>query len=173
MNFVYFSQADPQWKDMVYGDCEPPTTLEVSGCGPVAMAMIISSLTNADVEPPEIANLAVQNEFRKCGVGTLHSFGPFVAKKYSLEFTELGQDLKKATDLLKNGGLIWASFGPGLFTDEGHLMVIKGVDENGFRLADPNSENGKTKGESNNKTYTASELLGEGGLRAMYGFSKP
>lgn len=173
MSFVYYSQTDPRWKDIQYGDCPSPSTIGSSGCGPAALAMIISTLTSNDVTPPEIANLAVQNGFRRCGNGTLHGIVPFIAEKYNLTFTNLTMDMSEAKKLLSAGGLIWASFGPGLFTDEGHLMVIKGVNENGFILADPYSENGKTKGESNNKIYTANELLGEGSLRAMYGFSKP
>ena len=179
---VYYRQDDPKWADDEYGNCISSTgssTIGSAGCGIASMAMIVSTLTSEQVDPPAMAKIAVDNGYRAndggaCD-GTSHALKNYVADRYNLKLVDLaGGDLDAAADILRKGGLIWAGFGTGTFTSQGHLMVIRKVSDDGqsFYIADPLSEGGITNGESNTKAYTKAELTGEGNLTSMYGFYK-
>src|SRR5581483_9508154 len=52
--FTIYSQYDPDWANKPYGD----TTIAAAGCGPSAMAMIITALTGQSVTPDVTAAYA-------------------------------------------------------------------------------------------------------------------
>ena len=49
-------------------------TISTSGCGPTSMAMVISSLTDYDVTPIDMASFSVENGYRTEDQGTSWSF---------------------------------------------------------------------------------------------------
>ncbi len=172
---VYYSQTDKKWKNDVYSSQNPPDpsqTIGSSGCGIVSISMVVETLTDSDFKPPEAAGWAVKNGFRTYDSGTSASALPAAAEKFNLNYSSLGTNLNEVEKVLKKGGLVIASVGPGTFTTQGHYIVIRKVDGNKFYIADPLSKDGITKGESNKRGYTAEELLNQGGLKGAWGFTK-
>ena len=72
VDILFFEQSAPAWKDKLYGS-DPIGT---HGCGPTAMAMVISSLTDYRVDPTTVANWSVQNGYHPAAAGCLPRTDP-------------------------------------------------------------------------------------------------
>ena len=75
--FIYFNQADAAWNDNGY-------QIKSSGCGPSAMAVCISSLTNKWVTPVDTTVWAYKNGYYS-SAGASHEMVPALAQQYKLE----------------------------------------------------------------------------------------
>lgn len=122
--FVYYNQGDQQWNN----DGLP---IALAGCGPSSLAMIIATLKDKSVTPVVTAKYLQS-------IGSWDSNGlqwhgiPTIAKKYNLEYTDLGTDWEAAKKSLREGKLIMISGqGPSPFTSGGHLIVGRGITEDG------------------------------------------
>lgn len=91
--FIYFNQADAAWNDNGY-------QIKSSGCGPSAMAVCISSLTNKWVTPVDTTVWAYKNGYYS-SAGASHEMVPALAQQYKLECHGLGSDVSKVRDALK------------------------------------------------------------------------
>lgn len=134
---VYFNQADPLWANQPYGTDE----IEGYGCGPTAMAMAVSSLTNTESDPAQMAQWAYDHGQWAKRSGSYLSLVDTVAQSYGLLSESLSERTPEALirELL-NGKLIVALMGPGHFTKSGHFILLRGVTLTGSILvADPNS----------------------------------
>lgn len=132
-----FQQWDPKWGNMPYG---PHYSIAEGGCGITSCAMIISGLTQKQVEPPELAQ-KYGSKYAVVG-GSTYDLFPAVAQDYGLKLKRV-----KATSMdpvikhLKSGGLVVANMGPGHFTSGGHYIVLKGVSPDGkIYVNDPASK---------------------------------
>jgi hypothetical protein len=126
--FAVYSQYDPTWRDKPYGS----STIGVSGCGPSAMAMIITALTGSQVTPDIVAAWAGSHGLYIAGAGSSWSIGPDVAKQWNLKSSLIGANIARITATLQAGGLvITAGEGPKPFTSAGHFIVIRGVTADG------------------------------------------
>ena len=74
--FIYFNQADAAWNDNGY-------QIKSSGCGPSAMAVCISSLTNKWVTPVDTTVWAYKNGYYS-SAGASHEMVPALAQQYKL-----------------------------------------------------------------------------------------
>jgi hypothetical protein len=160
-NYVFYSQHDPKWASAPYGSSG---TISSSGCGPTSTAMAITNLTGKSILPPQIAT-----EFGYMHVGGGSSWALFTVapQKYGLKTTEIGTDTNRAKDVLKAGAVIIASGrGSNPFTGGGHIITIRGVDNEGnFLLGDPN------RAENNTKSFKPDELR-NAGLANMWAVTK-
>lgn len=134
---VYYNQADGAWAGQLYGR-DP---METFGCGPTAMAMLVSSLTDEDVDPLEMAELCVQAGYWAPGSGSYLSIVEGVANHYNLNCAPLSTADAPAVELeLAAGGVVVALMGPGHFTQNGHFILLHGATLDGkILVADPNS----------------------------------
>ena len=119
--FIYFNQADAAWNDNGY-------QIKSSGCGPSAMAVCISSLTNKWVTPVDTTVWAYKNGYYS-SAGASHEMVPALAQQYKLECHGLGSDVSKVRDALKKHPVV-ALMGPGYFTKKGHFIVLVAIDDN-------------------------------------------
>lgn len=127
--FTVYNQYDPAWKDLPYAS----STIGISGCGPAAMAMIITNLTGKAVTPVEAANYAAAKNLYVNGVGSSWSIGPVLAEKYGLRATAVGANVAEITAVLQKGGLVIApGSGADPFTSGGHFIVIRAVTAGGM-----------------------------------------
>ena len=135
---VYFNQLDSRWANEMYGRSG---TIGSSGCGPTALAIAVSTLTEKMVEPPEICEWSEDNGYRCEGNGSYHSLIPNGAKHYGLKVEKLGRSSKEELrEHLSSGKLVIAIMSKGHFTSSGHFIVLRGITEDGKVLvADPAS----------------------------------
>lgn len=136
---VYYNQTAPRWADESYGTDK----IGGYGCGPTAMAMAVSSLTDTDIDPAQMAQHCVDQGYWAKKHGSYHSIVPGVAEDFGLVCTPLPPDETDEDSIfrhLSNGSLIVALMGPGHFTSRGHFILLRGVTLDGSILvADPAS----------------------------------
>ena len=135
---VYYNQLDSKWANTMYGYSG---TIGQAGCGPTALAIIVSTLTDKIVTPVDAANWAVANGHRCEGDGSYHTVIPSGAKYYGLKVEGAKKNEgQKLVDALSEGKLIGALMNPGHFTSYGHFIVLRGVTADGkILVADPSS----------------------------------
>lgn len=137
LHTIYYNQTDPRWADKPYG------TDSIAGyaCGPTAMAMVISTLTDQLIDPPTMSQWAYENGYWASQSGTYHSFIQGASKAFGLECSSFTQRTGEALqNALLSGDLLVALMGPGHFTQGGHFIVLRGITLEGQVLvADPNS----------------------------------
>lgn len=135
---VYFNQGSETWADQPYGTDD----IGRYGCGPTAMAMVVSSMTGADSDPLQMAQLSVSlGHWAKRG-GSYLSVVEGLAAESGLTAVSLRERTPDALmEPLLNGNLLVALMGPGHFTKSGHFIVLRGVTLSGkILVADPNSQ---------------------------------
>lgn len=166
---VSYDQGDPKWADHPYGTGK--SSIAEGGCGITSLAMIIATLTNNKAITPLTLADKYGDTYHVDG-GTSWGLWPVAAGDYNLKEKDLGLDFNAAADIVKNGGLVIASAtAPSHFTGGGHLLVIRAVTASGeFLLDDPNGQG--HSGDSETRSFSADFLRGEGGIGALFGFTK-
>lgn len=136
---VYFNQLDNRWADKPYG---PNDTIGIAGCGPTALAMVVSTLTASTVDPISMSNWAYEQGYLAEGTGSFHSLIPDGAKHFGLQVEGAAtHEEQKVIDALSAGQLVIAIMGKGHFTSSGHFIVLRGItDEGRILVADPASK---------------------------------
>lgn len=131
--FTVYSQCDPAWGSKLYGT----DTICAAGCGPSAMAMIITAFTGKRVTPEETVPIAYQEgAWAGPGVGSWGTVSPKLAEHYGLKAKQLdmgdGDIVGQINKALSEGALISTS-GKGArpFFSGGHYIVIRAVTESG------------------------------------------
>lgn len=143
----YYNQKTGGYSYSTYGpenndwDGGYTATIASHGCGPTAMSIVVSTLTEKDVNPAITTEYACNHGycFRS---GTLNSFIKDYAIKQGLNVEMAGpNDKEKIISALKTQkALVVVSVGPGTFTSTAHYIVLRGANDNGQVLvADPNS----------------------------------
>jgi len=130
----------PLYKQNDYPQSYGSSTIAKSGCCTVSAAMVMNYY-GLNVDPVIISNLSASNGYYVPGSGTNHAgFYPFLAQKYQMKFTNLGEDWNRAINLLEaNKPLIVRGEGASPFTSTGHCIVVTGYDKNTqmFRVNNP------------------------------------
>lgn len=134
----YYNQSDPRWSDTPYGDTD---LLKTHGCGPTAVAMVISSFTPYQVTPPDMASWASEHGYCSRGEGSLHSLIPDALTFYGFSVHPLEErSVEAICRELHQGKIIIALMNKGFFTQSGHFLILTEVTDDGLlQLADPAS----------------------------------
>ncbi len=133
-NVPLLMQWDKRWGYEAYGD----SIIGLSGCGPTCLCMAYLYFTEDTTENPKtLAEFADENGFYTVG-GTSWSLWTEGAKLLGLSGQELPLDENRMKSALDNDGLIVCSMRPGDFTTTGHYILLRGYDEGGFLVNDPN-----------------------------------
>lgn len=119
--FTYFNQGDAAWNQNGY-------CIKSSGCGPTAMAVCITSLTNKWVTPIDTTVWAYEHGYYS-NAGSAHEVVPALAKNYQIGCSGLGTDYKKIRDALKKKHPVVGLMGPGYFTRGGHFITLVAIDD--------------------------------------------
>lgn len=162
--FTVYNQCDPAWANKAYGS----STICPSGCGPSAMAMIITALTGQRVTPYDTATYAGSKGMYIPGTGSSWSVAPVLAKHYNLKATFIGANMAKINATLKAGGLVVAAGHGALpFTSGGHYIVIRAVLDNGkWKVGDSGHRN------TSDKEWDAAPILANMGDGSVYAITK-
>lgn len=115
-------------------------TIGNSGCGPTSLAMVLSYYTRNNITPDTMADYAVSHGYRTSYEGTSWEIFNTIANEYNLEFMQTSSS-SEALDWLqtKSDALIICSMGPGLWTRQGHFIVVWGEQEGEVFINDPAS----------------------------------
>lgn len=135
---VYYNQGDERYKDKPYGT----DNIGGYGCGPTAMAIVVSSLTGETVDPVEMVKWSYDNGYWAPGGGSYHALIPGAAKAFGLKSEgSTAKEPQRIVDALSSGKLMVALMGKGHFTSGGHFIVLRGVTSGGkILVADPASK---------------------------------
>lgn len=130
-----FLQWDKRWGYNLYGE----DYIAIAGCGPTCLSMAYIYLKgDISMNPRKMAEWV--NDMGYCSLaGTKWSLWTEGVKKLGLSGYELSLSENIMKRQLDEGGLIICSMLPGDFTTTGHIILIRGYDENGFYVNDPNS----------------------------------
>lgn len=139
--FVVYNQEDSAWANNPYGS----TTVKAAGCGPSAMAAIITALTGKQVTPAETTKYADEKNLYVEGAGSSHSLPAVLAPNWGLTAKKIAKNTNDINTALRGGGLvIVAGTGAAPFTAAGHYIVIRGVTDSGkWKIADSNGSIGQ------------------------------
>ncbi len=134
-------QWDKRWGYDSYGD----EMIGIAGCGPVCLDMAYLYFTgDLDMNPRKMAQYAWDRGFYTQN-GTSWSLWTEGAAGLGLTGEVLPLDENRIKQTLDSGGLVVCSMGPGDFTTKGHFILIRGYDENGFYVNDPNRRSNSEK----------------------------
>lgn len=130
-----------QWEyaDVAYGEA----TVKETGCAPTAMSMVVSYLSGQTVTPREMVAWS-GNRFYVGTIGTGWSFFSAAAAHFGVgNVTETGS-AQEVLDALRAGRPVISSQSAGIFTSQGHFIVLRGVTAEGRILVnDPNDSEAK------------------------------
>lgn len=136
---VYYDQTAERWAEEPYGS----DTIGRYGCGPTAMAMVVSTLTDTSVDPAQMAQLCVDKGYWAKKHGSYWSIVSGTAEEFGLSCTSLPPeetDIDAIIHCLATGQMLVAMMGPGHFTNGGHFIILRGLTLDGSVLvADPAS----------------------------------
>ena len=159
-DFVYYCQSEAPWADAPYG----PDHVGGYGCGPTAMAIVVSSLTDDLVDPVEMARWAYEHHYWCSKSGSFHALIPNAAKAWGLPVEGCTpSEPQRLVDALSQGKLVVALMTKGHFTSGGHFIVLRGVQGDKILVADPSSYT------RSQKAWDLSIILNEASRRAAAG----
>lgn len=134
-------QWDKRWGYDLYGD----SMIGLAGCGPTCMTMAYLYYTgDLEMNPRKMAEYAQDNGYHS-EEGTSWSFWTDGAAGIGLCGEQLSLSQNSMEAVLDNGGLVVCSMAPGDFTITGHYILLRGYDENGFFVNDPNRNSNSEK----------------------------
>lgn len=138
-NFLYMSQHDPRWKDMGFKEGD---SLDIYGCGPTSVAMIVRAINGTDIDPYQVAQSMYEHGMYTPSAGSNHAIMTKGLAQYSIESTGFYDYSAQAMiSELEKGNMFAVLTKKGLFSNStGHFIVLVGLDENGnVLIADSNS----------------------------------
>ena len=134
-------QWDKRWGYETFGE----SIIGLSGCGPTCLAMAYVHLTGDTEENPRTMAEFAEEKGYYTTVGTSWTFWTEGVRDWGLEGQELPLDEGRMKKALDQGNLVVCSMRPGDFTTTGHYILIRGYDENGFFVNDPNRKSNSEK----------------------------
>ena len=129
-------QWDERWGYSVYGD----NMIAVNGCGPTAVAMVVSGLLcDPSVTPYKVAKFAEEQGYYAGESGTSWTLMSEGVQSFGIWGEELGLSRSEVFSALESGCPIICSMRPGDFTTTGHFIVLTKVENGKIKVNDPNS----------------------------------
>ena len=133
---VYFNQLDERYASQPYGT----DNIGGYGCGPTAMSIVVSSLTDETVDPVAMAQWSYENGYWCKSSGSYHALIPAAAEAWGLPVSGCTtSEPQRILDALADGKLVVAIMSEGHFTSSGHFIVLRGVKDGQIMVADPAS----------------------------------
>ena len=157
---VYYNQLDERYANEPYGTDD----IGGYGCGPTAMAIVVSSLTDEIVDPVAMAEWAYEHGQWCSKSGSYHTLIPAAAEAWGLPVEGCSaSEPQRIVDALSQGKLVVAIMTKGHFTSGGHFITLRGVQDGKILVADPSSY------PRSQKRWDLSLILNEASRRAGAG----
>lgn len=127
-----YLQGSSEWGGNTYGT----STIGTAGCGPSAMAMVLSDLKHETITPArlveEMPSMGSGMWYYCPGAGSYHSIFPVIAENYGVNCQQFGVSYENIVSELEQGHSVIVSLGSGpIYHGDGHFIVIRDVSENG------------------------------------------
>lgn len=138
-DFAYLSQHDPKWSFVSFGAGD---SIDIQGCGPTSLAMIVSNLTDKSLTPDQGARLMFEQNLYLPGIGSSHAIIPEGLRSFGIKASGFSNYSKTAiTKELEKGNMFAVLMKNGIFSSSsGHFIIIVGLDDSGKAIiADSNS----------------------------------
>ena len=135
---VYYNQGEEPWASLPYGG----SNIRSSGCGPTALAIVISTLTGEAVTPELTGRFAISGGHYVKGKGTSHAFPAAAAVHWGLSVVRVKRErMNEVVKGLKEGKMAVVICAENTISgSSGHYIVLTGVTESGYLIiADPGS----------------------------------
>ncbi len=157
-----YTQNDPAWANYLYGGMDPMIT---HGCGPTALAIAVTSLTDQVLTPPQAADWSSAHGYHYPDSGSVHAIIPDGATYFGMKvetISTITEDVAKMIFLQNK--VIVLLMGPGDFTTGGHFIIAYGYAPDGtIYVHDPASP------ERSNQTWSISTLVEQASKNAYNG----
>lgn len=132
-----FYQWEEPWGNLPYG----AGPMSETGCGPTCLSMAaMYLLQDVTLTPQWMAEFSDANGFCVPGSGSSWLLMSEGARMLGLSSVELNPVKNRVEEILAQGIPIICIMGPGDFTDEGHFIVLAGMENGRIRIHDPNSQ---------------------------------
>lgn len=127
-----------------------------SGCGAAVVSMVVSYMTGAsDQTPYTLFRWAVEKGLYK-GSGLDHSALTWMAEMYGISSRWIGPDADEILSALASGNPVIVHIGKGVFSDNGHYIVLRGIAPSGeIYVNDPASS------ERSAQTFPLEQIIAE------------
>ena len=138
---ISFLQGDSKWGSELYTVTGSRSqTIATSGCGPTSMAMVLNYYVDNSITPIQTAIYAVENHHRTSGNGTSWGYFGEMANEYDLEFIQTASSVEALEWMnTQEDPLVICSMGPGLWTRQGHFILLWNVENGVAYINDPAS----------------------------------
>jgi hypothetical protein len=166
--FPYWSQNDPQWKDLYYAQ---NYTYGDAACGPTAMSMITSAFNNKPISPLDLTDMGLR--YWIDNAGTAHDMFSSSSNPQLSDYNVKGQNISNTWDSLKanieagrpvvingQGNISTTPYTPG-----GHYSVVTGMaSDNSVWVNDP-------MGEGESTEFSKDALFKNGTTKSMWAYT--
>ena len=138
---ISFLQDDTEWGFESYSIVGSRSqTIATSGCGPTSMAMVLNYYIDESITPIQTSIYAMENNHRTRYDGTSWGYFNEMADEYDLEFLQTASSVEALEWMnTQEDPLVICSMGPGLWTTQGHYIVLWDVDDGIAYINDPAS----------------------------------
>ena len=138
---ISFLQDDTEWGSESYSIVGSQSqTIATSGCGPTSMAMVLNYYVDETITPLQTSIFALKNNHRTRYDGTSWTYFEDMANEYDLEFLQTASSVEALEWMnTQEDPLVICSMGPGLWTRQGHFIVLWDVENGVAHINDPAS----------------------------------
>lgn len=145
-----YRQTDSRWAKKPYRvKGKENSTIGGSGCGPTCAAMVVATYVDSKETPVTACNWAMKKGYKAVGQGTYYTFFEAYFKAHGMKCRQVpGSNSyhkkntssdKEALAALKDGKLVIACMGPGLWTRGGHFILAYKYADGNVYINDPAS----------------------------------
>lgn len=131
------------------------STIKEGGCGYTSLSMALSYLTGTKIEPPDLI-AKVGSKYHVSGAGISWSAFTAIPELYGITGVQQTSSIDEVCKALRSSHPVICSQGPGIFTKGGHIILLRGITEDGKILVnDPNDNDRKNYA---NRKFDPSEI---------------
>lgn len=144
-----YKQTDKKWGSLRYAVQGESSTIKSAGCGPTAVADVLSAIVSPYIDPVTCAAWALQHGYKAKGGGSYYTYPAAQGAEYGVTVRRLntanvygstGSSVhKEALAALQAENWLIACMGKGLWTSSGHYIVAYGYRDGMVYINDPAS----------------------------------